>query len=269
MNRTINTALLWTNQKTNQAELLGVFTFNWRKLDNWNTIRVISSNHDDLWTIDFKTYDTPLEDGGGVLWKYYRKKTINIVLSVHSETMDWLNELIDEIKYRTSMTEWILQISINGVLRERTATCTSLKFNRQSYNVNRVWNVMLTFTCVNPHSRLETPIAEDFIMQTWTYTNSILYEWKAESFPKIYINIDSWSSEWISFVLNWYTINVESEINIWDIIEFDWETKSVRINHIEKEYSWPFTSMKNWENTFSISCDATYTWTLSFYKNFL
>jgi hypothetical protein len=39
------------------------------------------------------------------LSKYYRTKTINISLSITKETEEELDELIDELKYRTSKTE--------------------------------------------------------------------------------------------------------------------------------------------------------------------
>ena len=269
MNRTINTALLGTWQGTIQTEMVWILSFNGWRLDNWTTIRVTSTNHDDIGTIDFNTYNTPLEDWGGVLGKYYRKKTIDIGLSVQSETQQGLNDLIDEIKYRTSFTEWILRYSINGITRERTATCTSLKFNRQYYNINWLWSVALSFTCVNPHSRIEVPSTESFIMQSWTYSAWVLYDGRAESYPTLLLTIDSGESEGLSFTLNGYKIQISSSLSAWDVVVFDGEKKSVTVNGEEVEYTGAFTPLAYGENTISISSEATYTWTLSFYKNFL
>lgn len=269
MNRTINTALLWTTPNITQSELSWMFSFNWRRLDNWVNMRVVSSNHDDIWNLDFNTYNTPLEDWWWVLWKYYRTKTINIWISVRANSENELNTMIDEIKYRTSFTEWNLRIVINDVVRERTATCTALKFNRKSFNVNWIWNVQLTFTCVNPHSHLLSPNVQNFISQTWTYSWWIVYDWRAESYPKLFINIDSWTSNWMSFTLNWYKIEIETTLFQWDIILFDWEKKSVKVNDVEIAYDWPFTPLTYGENLYSISNDATYTWTLSFFTKYL
>ena len=269
MNRTINTALLWTTPKWNQFEYNWVFMFNNFNLDNWQNIRVVSSNHDDIWAMDFETYKTPLEDWWWVLWKYYRTKTIQIVLSVSADSENSLNSLIDEIKYQTSKTEWNLKIIINWVVRERTATCTALKFNRQSYNVNRVWNVVLTFSCINPHSHLEDETSVDFVSQSWTYQTSIIYEWRAETYPKLYLSIDSWSASWMSFTLNWYTISITANLTVWDIVIFDWETKKATVNWTEVVYSWPFTPLNYWENILSITNAWTYTWTLSYFIKFL
>lgn len=269
MNKPYNTGLLWTNPTIEEVDVSWIFSFDGWKLDNGSTIRVTSSNHDDVGTIDYSTYKTPLEDGGGVLGKYYRTKTINIWLSIKGETKEELNNLIDEIKYRTSKTEWILRIEINGELRERTATCINLKFNREYYNINWCGKVDLTFSCVNPHSKYETPIIEDFIGQTGTYTKGVLYDGRAESFPTLHITIDSGTAEWISFSLNGYTLEVEQNLSAWDIIVFDGEKKSVKLNWIEVEYTWPFVSLTYGENIISIDSDATYSWTLSFYKKFI
>lgn len=269
MDRTINTAILWKAPNIQKNSLEWVFTFNWWSLDDWHNVRVIQSNHDDLWTVQFDTYDTPLQDGWWVLGKYYRQKQIQFVLSVNGDTSAWLNALIDEIKYQTSKTEWILRITINWMVREWTATCTSLKFNRQNYNVNWCGNVVLTFTCVNPHSHLEEPESESIISQTGTYQWNIIYSWRAETFPKLYLTMDSWSATWMSFTLNWYTIAITTSLSASDIILFDWDSKKVTVNWTEVAYTWPFVPLSYWENVYSVTNAWTYTWSLSYYVKYL
>lgn len=269
MDNTINSKLLWNAPKIQLNSLEWVFTFNGWSLDNWNTVRVIGSNHDDIWTIDFNTYNTPLEDGGGVLGKYYRTKTIQLTLSINAWNKEAFNDLIDEIKYRTSITEWKLRITINGIIRERTATCTSLKFNRQNFNVNWCGKVVLTFQCVNPHSQLETPTAENILSQTGTYQSSVVYDGRAETFPKLFITMDSGSSTWMKFTLNWYTIEITENLTALDIIIFDGETKRVTLNDTEIAYTWPFTPLSYGENIYSVENSGTYTWTLSYFTKFL
>ena len=269
MDNTINSKLLWNAPKIQLNALNGVFTFNGWSLDNWNTVRVIWSNHDDIWTIDFNTYNTPLEDGGGVLWKYYRRKTIQLTLSISAWNPEAFNDLIDEIKYRTSITQWILKIIINGVVRERTATCTSLKFNRQNFNVNWCGKVVLTFTCVNPHSQLENPTAENIVSQTGTYQSSVVYDGRAETYPKLYITMDSGTSTWMRFTLNGYNIEINTSLSAWDIIIFDGETKRVTVNDTEVVYTWPFTPLSYGENIYAVYNTWTYTWTLSYFTKYL
>jgi hypothetical protein len=269
MNNPINSELLWDAPKIQKQILNWIFSFNGWNLDNWQNIRVVQSNHDDIWTIDFDTYNTPLEDGGGVLGKYYRKKTITLILSIKSWTAEWLNDLVDEIKYQTSKTEWKLRIIINWVVRERTATCTSLKFNRKNYNITWIGNVELTFTCVNPHSQLETPNATNIISQSGSFQSSVVYEWRAETYPTLFLTMDSGSSAWMRFELNWYVIQTNTSLTAWDVIIFDGETKTVTVNWTEVVYSWPFTPLTYGENIYSISNSWTYTWSLSYFIKYL
>lgn len=269
MDRTINTALLWTAPKIKVEFLEGVFTFNGFNLDNWKNVRVVSSNHDDIGTMDFDTYKTPLQDWGWVLWKYYRKKTIDLVLSIKADTPEEFNDLIDEIKYQTSQTEWTLKITINWKTREWKATCTSLKFNRNNYNLTWIWNVALTFTCVNPHSQERDPLTTNFIWKSWTFQSSIIYEWKAETYPKLYLTMDSGSSAWMMFELNWFVIQINETLTAWDVIVFDWETKSVFVNNVEVVYTWPFTPLTYWENIYSITNDWTFSGSLIYFVKFL
>lgn len=269
MNKQINSFLLWTTPKVVKQEATWMFSFNGWNLDNGRNIRVVSSNHDDIWTIDLDSYKAPLQDGGGVLWKYYRTKTIQIWLSISADTSESLNNLIDEIKYQTSVTEWQLKIVINWIVRERKATCTSLKFNRGWFNVDRVWNVVLTFACVNPHSHLKEPTTVNLVSQQWNYQSGVVYEWRANTFPKLFLSMDSWTSNGMSAMLNWYTLQITEELHQGDIIIFDGETKTVTLNDEEIKYSWPFTPLVYWENFFSITNSGTYTGTLSFYTRYL
>ena len=269
MENTINSILLWTAPKIQRNVVDWIFTFNGWNLDNGDNIRVVQSNHDDIWTIDFDTYETPLQDGGWVLGKYYRKKQIQLILSVKADTPESFNDLIDEIKYQTAKTEWKLRIIINWIVRERTATCTSLKFNRKNYNVTRVGNVVLTFTCVNPHSQLEDPESASFISRTWSFQSSVIYRWRAETYPKLSLTMDSWSSTWMRFELNWYVIEINTSLTVGDIIIFDGETKSVTVNDTEVVYSWPFTPLTYGENIFSVNNDWTYSWSLSYFIKYL
>ena len=257
MDRTINTAILWDAKDVQRNILDGIFSFNGWNLDNGQNIRVIQSNHDDLWTVQFDTYDTPLQDGWWVLWKYYRKKTIQLVLSVNGNTQEWLNVLIDEIKYQTSKTEWTLRIVINWVVRERTATCTSLKFNRKNYNVSRAGNVVLTFTCVNPLSFNLTSITNTYTGISGNYATELNYSWKVNCYPSIYLIIKSetWLNSF-SIDMNWYLFTISNEFEAGDFIIIDGETKLAKLNWTVITYSWPFPIIEPWLNHIEIKVNS-------------
>lgn len=244
------------------------FAFNNRSLDNWTSIRVKSCDYDDIWAIDFETYKIPLEDWWWVLWKYYRTKKITFELSLVSSSLEWLNNLIDELKFQTSPTEKKLTIVVNWVVRIRTATLTSLKFNRQAYNVNRIWNVILVFDCVKPLSYLLNPSVKTEIWLSGEYQSWIIYNWRADSYPTLTITATT-SATWLSFTLNWYEVSITETLPANSVLIIDWETKKCTLNWTEIQYFWPLTPLKYWENIFSIDYSWTFTYNLSYYTRFL
>lgn len=269
MNRTINTTLLWTAPKIVESVSSATFSFNDWSFDDWINFRIKETNHDDVWTMDFSTYKTPLQDWWWVLWKYYRTKTIKIELSILADSEEHLNDLIDELKYRTDETEWNLRITINWKVRERTATRTALKFNRKYYNINILQDVELTFTCVNPHAHASTQTMTSIMAQTWTFQSAVQYDWRTGAYASLFLTMDAWTSAWMRYELNWYVIEIDTTLNEWDIIIFNWDEKKVLVNGVEVAYTWPFVPLEYWENIYSITNDWTFTGTLSYYLQYL
>ena len=269
MENTINSILLWTAPKIIQDAIEGDFNFDWWNLNNGNNIRVVESNHDDIGKIDFETYKIPLSDGWWVLWKYYREKEIRLIVCLRAWNPESFNDLIEELKYRTDKTEGKLKIIINWLVRERTATRTSLKFNRKHYNNTWIWNVELVFTCVNPFSQLEDPDATNIISQTGSYQSNVIYEGRAPTYPKLVLTMDSWTSAWMRFELNGYVIQINTTLNANDVVVFDGTTKTVSVNDVEVVYSWVFTPLNYGENIYSIHNDWEYSGSLSYFTKYL
>lgn len=271
----LNAWLLWSAWTSNASwwsgTESGMFIFNWFSLDNWTTRRVINSNHDDLWDVAFETYDYPRADWWNALSKYYRKKTITITLSMVAPTRDWLEILIDDLKFNTSKTQWYLDIIIAWVVRRRTATLTSLQFWRQSFNVNRVWNVVLTFECVNPLSYSLSNITKTFKEISGDYALEIVYEWKVIVYPTIYLIIRSQTNlNTFNIDVNWYLFSINHEINDWEFLVIDGETKLVKLNWTNLVYEWPFPAFEPWLNHIEITTNiwASVSYDLIFiYKN--
>lgn len=271
----LNNWLLWSAWTSSSSwwsdTESGMFIFNWFSLDNWKTRRVINSDHDNLWTVAFETYDYPRADGWNALSKYYRTKTITITLSMVAPTREWLEELIDDLKFNTSKTQWYLDIIIAGVVRRWTATLTSLQFWRQSFNVNRVWNVVLTFECVNPLSYSLSNITNTFKEIDGNYALEMIYEWKVIVYPTIYIIVRSQTNlNAFNLDVNWYLFSINHEINDWEFLVIDGETKLVKLNWTNLVYEWPFPVLEPWLNHIEITTNewASVSYDLIFiYKN--
>ena len=270
MTTIVNGRLLW--QWSNSIIMKGNawFTFNWFNLNNGRNIRVTSCNSDDFWAIDFQTYNHSLQDWGWVLWRYFRTHTINVWLSLVERTHEDLLALMDEIKYQCSAIEAPLRIKSWELIRERTATCTDIKFSREYYNINWLGNVQIVFQAVNPHSHALLPLTLNVIWETWTYKTSLWYLGRATSFFTLNIAIETaWTSQ-VYYKLGWYTLSIASRsYNQWDIIKFDWPSKKVTVNGNEVEYTWSFRPLEYWDNPLEIYYIWTFTATLSYYENFL
>jgi hypothetical protein len=272
----LNSGLLWSSpyKKSWKGADSGMFIFNWYNLHNWTTRRVINSDHDDLWSIAFETYDYPRADWWNALSKYYRTKTITITMSLSAPTWDWLNDLIDELKFQTSKTQWYLDIIINWLVRRREATLTWLSFGRQNYNINFLQDVTLTFNCVNPLAFNLTSITNTYPWISGNYATEINYTWKVNCYPTIYLIVKAESDlNSFSIDMNWYVFTVSQSLLPWDFIIIDWETKLVKLNGSVIPYNWPFPVIEPWLNHIEINLNswalANYDMTFIYKKFFL
>lgn len=270
MTTIINGRLLWQWDNAVIMAWNSTFSFNWYNLANWITTRVVSCNSDDLWKVDFETFNYAMQDWWWVLWRYFRTHTINIWLSITEDTHEKLLALMDEIKYQCSAVQWALRIKSWDVVRERTATCTAIKFNRVAYNVNWLWNVMLTFQAVNPHSHSLKPLSLNITSQTGLYKYSIWYLWRATSYFTLNMAIESNWTYSIYVKINWFKLTLPSRTyTAWDIVQIDWMTKKATVNDNEVEYNGSFRPLNYWDNPLEIYYWWTYTATLSYYENYL
>lgn len=240
------------------------FAFDWFSLHraDWS-IRVKACDYDDIWAMDFNTFKNPDNDWGGVLSKYYRTKTINISLSITKETEEELDDLIDELKYRTSKTEWYLDIFVWAFRRRRTATLTSLKFNRKYYNVTRCGEVQLSFQCTNPHGRWKEIKSLTFQSLWSDYTEEILYNWSARSDFKMTFIVNTASATKLTVKVNGYKQEITTNISNGDIITYDGEEKEIKVNGVNQRYSWPFEQLKRGMNNIRIQFEWTINYDLS------
>lgn len=250
-NNVLNSLLLWNAPKSTWTEIKDSwrFVFNWYNLHDWKTRIVQQSNHDDLWTKNVETFNYARADWWNVIGQYYRTKRISLVMSLIASTEQWLNDLIDELKFATSGVQWNLDIIINWLVRRREATLVSLKFWRKSYNINVLQNIELTFDCVNPFAFNLTSISKTYSWLSWNYVAEIMYSWKVVCYPTIYVMINS--ETWLDnfrIEQNNYLFNIDHELNSWDFLIIDWETKIARLNWTPIEYSWPFPAIEPWLN---------------------
>ena len=259
----LNTTLLWWWAVPVWVASQDDFVFNWYSLNDWTTKRVVSSNHDDIGNIDYKTFNAPRVDWGWVLWHYYRKKDIRLWISLSSTTADWLNTLIDDFKENTRKTEWYLEIIINDEIRRVKVSNTKLKFNRKYFNISFVQNVEIVFTTIEPHFYAKTEVSNSFYSVAADYTADIDNNWTIDTEIKFYLifwwTVTALTSVAITIWNN--TITIWETITALDVLIIDWQSKEVTLNWTAVDYTGTFPVLDvDWNTTlFVFSWWATFT----------
>ncbi len=246
------------------------FVFDWIWLQS-NWIRIRNIDYDDIWNIDFETYNKPQIDWWWVLSSLYNEKTVRLSLSLSAETVEDLQILIDNLKRRTAKTEWLLEIKVNWIVRQCKATRTELKFNRKYYNITFLPDVVLEFTTVAPHRENKQ---QDSISYTLTgdLAEDLYYTGTTKTFP-IYNIILWWSGSasitGLTVTVLWISITITTPLTNNDVLIINSEKKFITLNWSELDYDWVFTPITYWNNiiTFDFNSGATVNWGISILYN--
>lgn len=261
----LNSLLLWNAPKSSGTEIKdsGKFVFNWYNLHDWITKIVNQSDHDDLWTKTFETFNYARADGWNAIAQYYRTKRITLRMTLKSKTEEWLNDLIDELKFATSGLQWNLDIIINWLVRRWEATLVWLKLWRRGFNITFIQNVELSFDCINPFAFNLNSISKTFSWISGNYVAEIMYSWKVVCYPTIYVMINSASTlDNFRIEQNKYLFNIDYEFTAWDFLIIDWESKLAKVNWTPVEYTWPFPAIEPWLNNIEMGINN---WALANY----
>lgn len=255
----LNNWLLWNAPFSKATDIRdsGKIIFNWYNLHDLRNKIVWFSDHDDLWSINYETYNYSRADWWNALAKYYRTKRITMQLTLKANSEEELNDLIDEFKLQTSAMQGNLDIIINWLVRRWEATVISLEFWRKNYNITFCQNVKIVFDCVNPFAFNLTSISKSYYWCSWTFVSEFIYSWKVNCYPTFYIIFNN-ASDLSEFYIdaNWYLFEIDQEINAWDILIIDGQTKLAKLNWVVIPYKWPFPIIQPWLNNFEFSLQS-------------
>lgn len=213
--------------------------FNGFSLANGSTIVCNQINYDNLGDIDYNTFKYPRSNGGGVVSKYHRSRTVQARFTLRSSTANELNSLIDSFKKWLRKTEGNLDIRVNGEIRRVKATVTDIAFDREHYNI--------TFIQASVTFRTVEPFFYNTYVQSWYYEGrtvsffeEIVNEWSAESNPAFYFLLRTGSATTQISVWFGNTITVNGSFVAGDILVIDSENKRVLKNSVEIDYDGTF-----------------------------
>lgn len=215
-------------------------------------------DYDDLWKVELNTFNYPRSDGGGVLSKYYRGRTIKLVGSIKKDTVTEFNDFLDEVKKNLRKTEGYLEVTINGEIRRIKATMTDLSLNRDHYHITYS-PIKVTFTAVEPFFYGKIKQSFGIFAKTATFTEEMTHAGGADSNPTVYCIFGAGTSATaLSFTdPSGRIITITTAITVNDILIIDSERKIVTKNSVEIDYTGAFPIFSPWSNNFTVTFTGT------------
>lgn len=222
--------------------------------------------------INLLTYDNPKNDGGGVLDRFYKQRTITIQWTILWTDADNIEQRIDTLKKVLSVKTWYLQVKVGGVYRRILCSLTNSDIiTRKHFDITR-WKYKLTFTALDPFRSEKVRSSKSFPWTTQDINEDIVNEWSEYSNPIINILVVSASS--VTTLKNkiWNNeIVVSTSLTAGDIFEINSIEKTVTLNWNSIDFSWRFPQLESGQNIYSMDCDWTFDFDIAilFPKNYL
>lgn len=223
-------------------------------------------------SIDLLTYSNPKNDGGGVLDRFYKERSITMEWTIlWTDAIDIENK-IDAMKKALSIKTWYLQMKVAWKYRRILCSLTNSDIiSRAHYDINR-GTYKLKFTALDPFRSEKEWTSKLYSWVNADINEDIMNEWSEYSNPIINILVNSASG--VSTLKNKIWENelvVNQSLNPWDIFEINSIAKTVTINGNSIDFSWRFPNFASGINTYSMDCDWTFDFDIAvlFPKNYL
>ena len=212
--------------------------------------------------IEFETFDTAWDHGGGVFGWHIRRKKISAQAVIKYDTVSDLERWLSSMKSSVIASQKTLYYKrLDGKVLQTTASCTWFKTNRQRYNLTFL-PLDVELTTVTPFFKEVTTSQEEYLSQSSNFTATINYtQWEVRAEPVILVNFLTGLSSVteISVTINNRTITLSHNASDGESIQFNSETKDVSIwGTGGQNYTGRFPILDIWVNTFEVAIDGTW-----------
>lgn len=220
----------------------------------------------DLDNISLVTFESSIEDGGGVIDKRYGNKTVSMELFIQGcESLGYtdLVERIWELKKRTRWIEKPLVLTVWGYKRTYTATVSSITIPQHSIRQDFLDGIQIDFLITSPFWSWD---AVSTLQENVTGNTEKVIENVGDhnSFP--IITLIAWVGTNLSGITignryiedtSTFNVSVSTSVVAGDILVFDYVEKTIKKNWVELNISWVFTPMDTGYNVFELFFTGT------------
>jgi hypothetical protein len=214
----------------------------------WEGIGLQTLNSLDITNINVESWESSLSNGGGVIDKRYGNKTVTAGFYIQGSSHSDLIARIQEFKKETQWVEKNFILTIWGIKRTYTATVTRFTVPRFSKLDNFVENIQVDFLITSPLWTGDAVTTIDTI--TWNIDKVISNDWDTDCLPRIILLAGDTTAVSVIRIgtrsiidTEAYDVTLTTSVVAWDIIDFNWEEKTVTKNNIELPFSGVFMSL--------------------------
>lgn len=194
-------------------------------------------DYDNQGSVELNSFNFPRADGGGVLSKYYRGRTITLDCTIKADTRSNFEALLDMTKKSLRKTEGYLDITVGTEIRRIKANLTKFDAGRQHYNITFA-RVVIEFTSVEPFFYAIAKQSFEFLGNTSSFAGEIDNAGSVESLPIFYF-IGTAGANMTSLAVTYggKTMTIPTTIIANDVIIIDAENKEVTKNGSPVDYT--------------------------------
>jgi hypothetical protein len=248
-------------------------TYNGYSLQNEN-ITISKTDFYNWNSVSSDTYNNPLTDLWWELNYFFRSKTVVLEWYLKASSWEELNNRIDDFKKILWQNNKILDIKVNGTIRRAKASCInidSIFWTREHYHISII-PFIIQFRVISDFFQELTRQNQSFTWLTSGFIEELTNRWSVRTNPvvNILLNSVSWTNQ-IYFEIWDRRIIISDTFSNSDSIIIDCQSKKVKINNVDVDYSWVFPILETWVNSYEfwINWTVNYDITVSYFNNFL
>jgi hypothetical protein len=218
--------------------------------------------HDSMPEREFRTFDIPRENGGGINGDYWRTKRIIMDGYITKTTNAELESAIDNMKQVLSQQAGNLDINVAGTVRRYTATLVNagnMFSDRKHYHIS-FCPFRLEFDCLTPFGESVNYQVDSFEETSLEYSNEIVNSGTAKAKGVVVLNFSAADTVTVVKWENTRTgeaIQITSSFSAGDILEINAREKTVTLNDVAVDYDGVFPHFVVGINYFTITITGT------------